>query len=73
MSAPVVRALSRDQVLSRASAGVGKIDLYGPRGVTMVSAEEIEAMACLLVMLGLVPTWPGAAAPPAFFLQNQKG
>lgn len=47
-----------------AARGLGKVDLHGvPRGVTMISTEEIEAMALLLASLGLSPLQPGAPAP----------
>lgn len=54
-------------VLALASRALGKIDLWGRRGVTMLSIEESEAMALLLAGLGLIPTAPGKAAPAAFF------
>lgn len=59
-----------DRNAERASAGVGKVDLHGLRGVTLVSAAEIEAMALVLAVLGVVPTIPGKAPPPTFFLQD---
>ena len=60
--------LPAPDVLARASRALGKIDLWGKRGVTMVSADECEAMALLLAALGLVPSVPGEAAPAAYFL-----
>lgn len=54
-------------VLIRASTALGKVDLWGRRGVTMLSADECEAMAVLLAALGLVPTEPGKAPPAAYF------
>ena len=69
MTPPALTALAEVQMLTRASAAIGKVDLYGPRGVTMVSADEVEAMACLLAVLGLNPTEPGAAPPSTFFRQ----
>lgn len=43
---------------------LGKIDLHGsPRGVTMVTTTEIEAMALLLAALGLSPLPPDADVP----------
>lgn len=60
--------LPSDEMLALASTAIGKVDLYGHRGLTMISMREIEAMALTLAALGLVPTMPGEAAPPAFFL-----
>jgi hypothetical protein len=59
-------------IAARASRALGKIDLYGPRGVTMVSTAEIEAMALLLAAFGLVPTIPGQVAPAQYFNLNQE-
>lgn len=64
MTAP----MPTDRMLALASMALGKVDLYGPRGLTMISVHEIEAMALTLAALGLVPTLPGEAAPPAYFL-----
>lgn len=50
-------------LLEAAARGLGKIDLWGERGLTMVSLREIEAMAALLAALGVVPVAPGAPAP----------
>lgn len=66
-----VTPLPADQMLARASTAIGKVDLYGPRGLTMISTQEIEAMVLTLAALGLVPTLPGEAAPPAFFLTSE--
>jgi len=59
-------------MLARASCGLGKVDLHGRRGVTMLSIDEAEAMALLLAQLGLVPTLPGQPQPAAFFLTSQE-
>ena len=63
-----IAPISNATMLALASTALGKVDLHGHRGVTMVSTAEIEAMALLLAALGLVPTRPGEPAPPAFFL-----
>jgi hypothetical protein len=70
MSATV--PLSMQQILSRASSGLGKVDLWGRRGVTMLSMDEAEAMALLLASLGLVPTKPGQDAPETLFITPSK-
>lgn len=64
----MITPLPADDMLARASTALGKVDLYGPRGLTMVSMAEIEAMALTLAALGLVSTPPGDPTPPAFFL-----
>lgn len=52
------------EMIVDAARALGKVDLYGsPRGVTMVTTEEIEAMALLLACLGLRALPPGADVP----------
>ncbi|WP_126976501.1 hypothetical protein [Frigidibacter oleivorans] len=52
-------------VLSTAARALGKVDHWGTRGLTMLSQDEIEAMALALVLLGLPAIPPGAKAPEA--------
>ncbi|TKD17929.1 hypothetical protein FBT96_12350 [Rhodobacter capsulatus] len=59
--------LTPEEMVTRAATALGKIDLYGARGITMVSFEEIEAMACLLADSGLPPVYPGAPVPKFTF------
>jgi len=63
-----IQPIDRATMLARASTALGKVDLYGPRGVSMINMQETEAMALVLASLGLVPTRPGEPAPPAYFL-----
>lgn len=63
-----VTPVAQPDMLARASTALGKVDLWGRRGATMLSLDEIEAMALTLAALGLVPTPPGRSAPKAFFL-----
>lgn len=48
-----------------AARGLGKVDRHGLRGATLVSMEEIAAMAGMLAALGLAPEYPGGYAPPS--------
>ena len=72
MTPPDIQPLAPRDTLTRASAALGKVDLYGRRGVTMLSFDECEAMAVLLAALGLVPTQPGNPAPQAFFFPVER-
>ena len=47
---------------------IGKISKWGPRGVTMCSMLEIEAMACALIWLN-VQAVEADQPPPDDFLQ----
>lgn len=60
------------QMLEHASRGLGKVDAMGLRGVTRVSIIEIEAMACTLAALGLVPIPPGGDAPDRLLINTQE-
>ena len=53
------------EMTTLAQKGVGKITLHGPRGATLVSMEEIEAMAAMLAILGVPPIEPGNYSPPS--------
>lgn len=72
MTAPAIIPLAPRDMLVRASAALGKVDLHGLRGVTMLSFDEIEAMALLLAAFGLVPTPPGKEPPETLILQPEK-
>lgn len=64
--------LTPEEVVTRAATALGKIELYGARGVTLVSFEEIEAMACLLADQGLPAAYPGAPAPKFTFTTTRN-
>lgn len=54
---------TKDEMLTLAARGLGRVDLLGPRGATMVTAEEVAAMAGLLALCGLKPIYPGTYTP----------
>ena len=68
---PILARPAQD-VLRHASTALGKVDHYGPRGLTMVTFDEIEAMALLLAALGVVPTIPGHPPPPPLFAPVER-
>jgi len=47
-------------MLERAARGIGKVDHHGPRGLTNVTAHEIEAMALVLAVFNVPQITPGA-------------
>ena len=60
--------LTKTELMTRAARGLGKVDALGPRGVTLVTFEEIEAMAGMLALFGLVAVPPGTEAPERLIL-----
>ena len=67
-----VEPMKHREMMERASGTLGKVDLWGRRGVTMLSVDETEAMALLLASFGLAPTKPGEAPPGDFFFPPLK-
>ncbi len=53
------------EMMAHAARGAGKVALWGERGATLVSAIEIDAMACALIVLGVAPILPGSAPTPS--------
>lgn len=54
---------SKPELLVLAARGLGRVDHHGLRGATMVTSDEITAMAGLLAVLGLSGIKPGEDAP----------
>lgn len=54
--------LTETEMLILATRAIGRIDARGPRGAEECPIEEIEAMAALLVCLG-IPALPYAGPP----------
>ncbi|MBP8931263.1 MAG: hypothetical protein KBG46_08285 [Paracoccus sp.] len=59
-------------MLERAARALGVVDHWGPRGLTMLSLDAIEAMALTLATLGLVAVPPGAAMPETLILKPEE-
>lgn len=57
-------------ILIAAGRALGRIDLLGIRGITLLSVDDIEAMALALVVLGLVAIPPSATEPPVRLVKN---
>lgn len=51
-------------ILIAAARALGRVDLLGVRGITLLSVNDIEAMALALVILGLVAIPPYQITPP---------
>lgn len=51
-------------ILIAAGRALGRVDLLGIRGMTLLSLDDIENMALALVILGLVSIPPSQLRPP---------
>ena len=69
----VAEPIDTNTMPERAARALGKVDHWGPRGLTMLSTEEVEAMALTLAMLGLVAVPPGAATPETLIISRTGG
>lgn len=61
-----------DELLRLASSGVAKVDLLGPRGTTLCTMDEIEAMAALIAISGLLPGRPTDPARQPRFVETER-
>lgn len=60
------------ELLRLAGSGVAKVDLLGPRGTTLCTMDEIEAMAALIAISGLLPGHPTDPARQPRFVENER-
>lgn len=61
-----------DELLRLAGSGVAKVDLMGPRGTTLCTMDEIEAMAALIALSGLLPGRPTDPARQPRFVEIER-
>ncbi len=54
---------SEPEMIALAASGVTKIDLMGSRGASLVTTDELVAMACIVAASGLIPPIPERTAP----------
>lgn len=57
-------------MLELAARGLGKVDEWGERGLTLISKDEVAAMAGTLAVLGIIPIKPGRTAPANLFISK---
>jgi hypothetical protein len=55
MPDPTLRRWSSEEMHRLAARGVLKVDLLGHRGTTLVTCDELAAMAAVLAMSGALP------------------
>lgn len=64
--------LDERTMLERAARAAGKVDLHGPRGVSMINHQETEALVALATCLGLVAAQPGAPMPDVLMVSKRE-
>ncbi|WP_436399319.1 hypothetical protein [Roseobacter sp. S98] len=64
--------MTREEMLRLAGSGVNKVDLLGPRGTTLCTMNEIEAMAMVIVLSGVLPGRPDDPDRQALYPQIEK-
>lgn len=67
-----VHRFSPEELLQLACSGVAKVDLLGPRGTTLCTMDEIEAMAALIAANGLLPGRPTDPARQPRFVEAER-
>ena len=60
------------EMLEQASRALGRVIRNDLRGITMLSVDDIAAMAATLIALGLVATLPGETPPEQLIFTATK-
>lgn len=58
-----IRPWTEAEMMTLAARGLGRVDRDGLRGASLVTLEEIAAMAGVLALCGLTPIEPGSYQP----------
>lgn len=67
-----IEPMSVDRMIRLTASGVAKVDLMGPRGTTLCTMDEIEAMALMIVASGILPGHPADAARQPHYPELEK-
>lgn len=62
---------SEAELLTLAQRGVGRVDRDGMRGATLVTIEEVAAMAALLALLGVRAIYPDTYQPASIITYTE--
>lgn len=50
-----IRRFTPDDLVQLSASAIAKIDLLGPEGTSHCTSDEVEAMATMIVLAGLLP------------------
>lgn len=64
--------ITQRAMLEQASRALGRVIQQDLRGITMLSVDDIAAMAGTLIALGLIATPPGEAPPERLIFTATK-
>ncbi len=67
-----VRRFTQDEMLRLAGSAVAKVDLMGPRGTTLCTMDEVEAMAAVIVLAGVLPGQPDTPDRKPRFVETER-
>jgi hypothetical protein len=64
--------VTQREMLEQASCALGRVIRHDLRGMTMLSIDDIAAMAGTLIALGLIATPPGETPPAQLIFTPRK-
>ena len=67
-----LQPITQRQMLEQASRALGRVIRQDLRGITMLSVDDIAAMAGALIALGLIATPPGETPPERLIFTATK-
>ena len=67
-----IQPVTQRQMMEQASRALGRVICQDLRGITMLSVDDIAAMAGTLIALGLIATPPGETPPETLIFTAQK-
>lgn len=60
-----------EEMIRLAASAVAKVDLMGTRGTTLVTSDEVEALACLVALSGILPGRPSEPHRQPRYVENE--
>ncbi len=67
-----VRRFESEELVRLTGSAIAKIDLMGPRGTTLCTMDEIEAMAVWIVLSGTLPGKPTDPHRQPYYVEKER-